>query len=123
MAQVNLVDKRHKFTLSSIIKFQFLTHSYLTSTLLSESELDCLTLLGLKGEQDLADFCVTASSDNIFKSTQTVRNCLTKMEKIGFIVKEGKSKKKIFINPDLKIQCSGNILLDFKFVHIDTQKI
>jgi hypothetical protein len=40
------------------------------------------------------------------------------MEKSGFLVKEGKNKKKISLNPQLKVQADGNICLDFKFVYI-----
>lgn len=122
MARVNLVDKRAKLDLWDIVKFQLIAHCYLTKIALSESELNCLTLLSIKGEFDLSDFCILAANKKIFKTTQTVRNCLVKMEKSGFIVKEGKNKKKIMINPILKIQAEGNILLDFKFVYVGTQE-
>ena len=118
MPKVNLVDKRQKLNLWDIVKFQLLTHCYLNKIVMSEAELDCLTLLGVTGEYDLADFCVQASNKKIFKTTQSVRNCLTKIEKTSFIVKEGKNKKKISLNPELKIQADGNICLDFKFVYI-----
>lgn len=118
MPKVNLVDKRHKLDLWDIVKFQLLTHCYLNKVVMSEAELDCLTLLGILGEFDLSDFCTEASKKNIFKTTQSVRNSLTKMEKSGFIVKEGKNKKKISLNQQLKVQADGNICLDFKFVHI-----
>lgn len=122
MAKVNLVDKRAKLDLWDIVKYQFITHCYLNKIVLSDSELDCLTLLAVNGEYDLAEFCDHASTDKIFKTTQSVRNCIVKMDKAGFINKTGKSKKKIFINPDLKIQAEGNIMLDFKFVHLGTQE-
>ena len=38
------------------------------------------------------------------------------------IKKEGKNKKKIFINPDIKVFSQGNILLDFKFLSVETQE-
>lgn len=118
MAKVNLVDKRARMDLWNIVKFQLITHCYLSNITLSESELDCLTLLCIKGEYDLTDFCTLASTQKIFKTTQTVRNCLVKMERSGFISKEGKNKKKIAINPDIKVQAEGNVLLDFKFVYV-----
>lgn len=122
MAKVNLVDKRAKLDLWDTVKYQFITHCYLNKIVLSDSELDCLTFLAVNGDYDLAEFCEHAATDKIFKTTQSVRNCIVKMNKAGFIKKEGKSKKKIFINPDLKIQAEGNIMLDFKFVHLGTQE-
>jgi hypothetical protein len=84
----------------------------------SEADLNCLTLLALEGDQELTSFCNKAHDKQIFSSTQSVRNCLTKSEKKGLIKKEGKNKKKIFINPELKVHSRGNILLDFKFLSI-----
>ena len=123
MAKVNLVDKRAKLSLWDTVKFQLITHCYLNQITLSESELECLTLLGINGEYDLTEFCDIASNEKIFKTTQTVRNCLVKMEKSGFIKKEGRNKKKIMINPDLKLQTQGNILLDYKFMYVVPQEV
>jgi hypothetical protein len=122
MAKVNLVDKRARLDLWDTVKYQFMTHCYLNKIVMSDSELDCLTLLAIKGDYDLAEFCDLAANQKIFKTTQSVRNCIVKMDKASFIKKEGKNKKKIFINPDLKVQASGNIMLDYKFVHVGTQE-
>jgi hypothetical protein len=118
MAIVNQVDKRVKMSGWQIVKYQILTHCYLYNIQVSESDLDCLTLLAIEGDQELTSFCNKAHDKQIFSSTQSVRNCLTKSEKKGLIKKEGKNKKKIFINPELKVHSSGNILLDFKFLSI-----
>jgi hypothetical protein len=85
----------------------------------SDADLNCLTLLAIEGEQELTSFCNKASDKDIFSSTQSVRNCLTKAEKKSLIVKEGKNKKKISINPGIKVYASGNILLDFKFLCVE----
>jgi hypothetical protein len=122
MAKINLVDKRARLSLWDTVKFQLITYCYLNKIALSESELDCLTLLSIKGEYDLTDFCNLVSAEKIFKTTQSVRNCLVKMEKTGFVAKEGKNKKKISINTDIKLQAQGNILLDFKFAYIASQE-
>jgi hypothetical protein len=118
MAIVNQVDKRVKMSGWQIVKYQILTHCYLYNIQVSESDLDCLTLLAIEGDQELTSFCNKAHDKQIFSSTQSVRNCLTKSEKKGLIKKEGKNKKKIFINPELKVHSQGNILLDFKFLSI-----
>jgi hypothetical protein len=119
MALVNQVDKRVKMTTWQIVKYQILTHCYLFDISLIEADLNCLTHLAIEGEQELTYFCNKAHDKKIFSSTQSVRNCLTKAEKKELIVKEGKNKKKIGINPNIKVYASGNILLDFKFLCVE----
>jgi hypothetical protein len=122
MAIVNQVDKRVRMSTWQIVKYQILTHCYLYDIPVSEADLNCLTLLAMEGDQELTSFCNKAHERKIFSSTQSVRNCLTKAEKKNLIKKEGKNKKKIYINPDLKVYATGNILLDFKFLSIASQE-
>jgi hypothetical protein len=122
MAIVNQVDKRVKMSRWDIVKYQLMTHCYLAKVPVSESDLNCLTFLAISGEQELTQFCNEASKSSIFSSTQSVRNSLTKAEKKNLIKKEGKNKKKIYINPELKIHSKGNILLDFKFLSVETDQ-
>ena len=118
MALFNQVEKRMKLTTWQTVKYQLLTHCYLYNIQVSDADLDCLTLLALEGEQELTSFCFKAFNKNIFSSTQSVRNCLTKAEKKNLIKKEGKNKKKIYIHPDIKVVAQGNILLDYKFLSV-----
>lgn len=122
MALVNQVDKRVRMSRWDIVKYQLMTHCYLSKIQVSESDLECLTFLALNGEQELTSFCNKAHDEKIFSSTQSVRNCLTKAEKKNLIKKEGKNKKKIYINPELKVHARGNILLDFKFLSVETNQ-
>lgn len=123
MAKVNLVEKKVQMGQRDIIKYQLMTQCFIGRVQLSDSELDCLTLLGAYGECELADFCNLAVDEGIFKTSQTVRNFLTKAEKVSrLVVKNGTSRKKILLNPDLKVQTTGNIVLDYKFAHIATQE-
>jgi hypothetical protein len=136
MAQVNLVNKQTQLNLLEIIKFQLITHCYINKITVSELDLDCLTYLGLMGTVELTDFCNqlaelrlkeklktwTPSSNSPGRkpdaSPQTIRNVLIKAEKEKLILKVGKGRKTVSLNPELKIQSSGNILLNYKFVHI-----
>jgi len=120
MAKVNLVNKRVQMKLEDIVKYQLITHCYINKIALNESDLACLTLLGILGNYDLTDFCIQASQKNIFKTTQTVRNCLVKLEKHDLILKDGKNKKIIYLNPAINVQAIGNIVLDYKIVHLAT---
>jgi|TARA_R110000868_G_scaffold127243_1_gene334730 hypothetical protein len=124
MALVNQVQKRVRMPKWDIVKFQILTHCYINRVTMSDSDLDCLTLLSFNQPIELSNFCLDASSEEdwIFKSPQTVRNSVNKSEKNGLIVKDSTNKKIIMLNPNLKIQTEGIILLDFKFLGNDTEE-
>jgi hypothetical protein len=115
MALVNQVQKRVKMSKWEVVKFQILTHCYINKITLSNSDLDCLTLLSFNEPIELTNFCYDASSEEepIFKSSQTVRNSLNKSEKNNLIIKDISNKKLIKLNPNLKIQTQGIILLDY----------
>jgi hypothetical protein len=117
MALVNQVQKRVVMSKNDIIKFQILTHCYINRITMSESDLECLTLLSLLGPIELSHFCYEASDEHkIFKSEQTVRNCINKCEKNNLVSKDPANKKVVFIDPALKVQTEGDILLDYKFL-------
>ena len=124
MALVNQVQKRVRMPKWDVVKFQILTHCYINRIAMSESDLNCLTLLSFNEPVELTSFCYDASAEEdwIFKSPQTVRNCINKAEKNGLVVKDSQNKRVIMINPDLKIQTQGNILLDYKFLGNDTEE-
>jgi len=115
-----VVNKQVQMARSEIIKFQIITYCYIHNLVMSEADYNCLTLLGALGESDLTEFCTFAANHNIFKSTQTVRNCLVKMEKQGIITKLGSSKKRIALSEDLNIQANGDLLLNYQIFHIDS---
>lgn len=120
MAVVNQQSKKSKMDTWNIIKYQILTHCFLENINVSDSDLQCLVLLSIKGESELTAFCSDVYERNIFKSPQTVRNAISKAEKKNLIIKEGKSKKRISINPKLNLQTQGNILLDYKFLSVES---
>ena len=124
MALVNQVQKRVKMPKWDIVKFQILTHCYINRIAMSESDLNCLTLLSFNEPIELTHFCYDASSEeeSIFKSPQTVRNCINKAEKNNIVVKDVDNKKLIKLNPSLKIQTDGTVLLDYKFLGHDTKE-
>lgn len=118
MAIVNQVEKRVKLSVEQIVQYQILTHCFLSNITLSIADLKCLTMLALDIEQELNSFCNKVHQHGVFKSPQSVRNAIIKAEKNGLIMKEGKSKKKIWINPNLRLQVNGNIFLDYKFLAV-----
>lgn len=123
MAIVNQVQKKIRMDVWGITQFQLAVHCHLNGIQISSLDLNCLTLLALFGERELTEFCEAAVQKKIFGSSQSVRNALAKAEKRKLILKQGRSKKRIQINPDIKVQTSGNILLDYKIVRIESEKI
>jgi hypothetical protein len=116
MALVNQVQKKVVMSKKDIIKYQIVTHCYINGIALSDSDFECLTLLSTIGPIELSNFCFEASDEHaIFKSEQTVRNCINKCEKNLLVVKDSQNKKIVMVNPTLKIQTEGSILLDYKF--------
>lgn len=123
MAKVNLVEKQVQMANRDIIRYQLMTECFIRQIQLSSSELNCLALLGALGNTELAPFCNATVEEGIFKTSQTVRNFLTKVEKKSkLITKTGGSRKKIMLNPEFNVQAKGNILLNYKIVHIATEE-
>lgn len=117
MAIVKRVQKKVIMSTKDVIKFQFITHCYLNKITVSNSDLECLTLLSSTGPLEISHFCYDAAEDQkIFKSQQTVRNCINKCIKFKLVVKDSKNKKVIYINPKLNIETLGSIFLDYKFL-------
>lgn len=119
MAKANWVEKTVRMNKRGIIKYQLIFHCFMNDLHHSDAELDCLALLGLYGECDMAEFCNLVVDENIFKVSQTVRNFLIKAEKAGLIDKNGKSRKKIKLSDALNIQTQGNIVLNYKLFYVE----
>ena len=122
MALVNQVTKKVRMSLSSVVKYQILTYCYLNDISVTNSDLDCLTLLAIEGETELTEFCNLGYDNDIFKSPQSVRNAITKAEKKNLVLKNGDGRKTIEINPGMAIQTKPPILLDFKFAAVESKE-
>ena len=124
MALVNQVKKQVQMPKWDLVKYQILTHCYINRITVSDSDLNCLTLLSFNEPVELTSFCYDASSEEswIFKSPQTVRNCINKAIKKDLVVKDSNNKKVITLNPTIKVQTEGTILLDFKFLAHDSKE-
>jgi Fe2+ or Zn2+ uptake regulation protein len=118
MAIVNKVEQKAFLEKLAIIKFQLLTHCFFKNLSLTDHELECLVLLAQYGEADLHVFCRYIERKELYASAQTVRNVVSKLERLGLVTKVGKKNKKIHVNRAIPVQTEGNILLDYKFAHI-----
>lgn len=127
-----------------VVMFQLITYIFLKNIRLSNCEMECLVQLGMMGVQDLSSFCVNpvisdekikdsreyeteysskGMKSGLFKSAQAVRNVIKKCGNKGLILKEGKSRKRIQLHPDLGIFIpDDSTILDYKFAYVETQE-
>jgi hypothetical protein len=135
MAVVNKVQKSGHMNLWDIVKFQINLHCHLNEVNISDSDLECLTLLAINGETELTSFCNAACNEDerdkdlvvphereIFRTPQSVRNSVTKLERMSLISKKGRSKKKVSVDPKMQVQVSGNIFVEVKYLRKDESK-
>lgn len=123
MTQVNLVEKKARFTQFEVVRYQVITHCYIHNIHMTESEIDCFSILALSGKVEMSEFCNNVVKKKIFKTPQTVRNCVGKFISLNLIKKSKvDGQKKIYVNEDLKIQAEGNIMLNYKFIFVDTKE-
>jgi hypothetical protein len=117
----NLVEKKVHMGHRDIIKYQLITESFIRKIRITNSELDCLALLGAYGEYDMAEFCNSIVEEKIFSNSQTVRNFLNKAAKNDLILKKtikGSNRKKVRLNPVFNIQTQGTIVLKYTIYHV-----
>jgi hypothetical protein len=122
MAIVNKVDLKHQVDINVSIKYQIVTYCFFNDTLISNSDLKFLTELAKVQGIELTKFCDFAVGKNIFKSSQSARNAITKAEKKNLLVKKGHNKKTISLNPDINVQSSGLVLLDYKILGRESEE-
>lgn len=120
IAQVNKVVKKSMISRWEVVKYQLLTYCFFNNIQISNADLECLVLLITSEDAyDISSVSQKACDLNIFKSPQSVRNCLNKLLKKKLLVK---TNKKIKINPIIGIVSEGNILLNYNFLALETSK-
>lgn len=113
--------KKKNISRSDIIKYQLITFCFFNNISLTKLDIEFLVQLALKKVVELNKFCEEIGGENkIFSSSQSARNAINKAGIKKLIMKKGKNKKLIFINPELNLQVSGNILLDYKLLCYDS---
>lgn len=117
MAQVNVVEKKQRVTRLDIIKYQLVTFCFFNDITLTKLDINFLLELALRKSVELNKFCEEIGGPNkIFSSPQSARNAINKAGIKKLIIKKGKNKKLLYINPEIKLQVEGNIMLDYKFL-------
>jgi hypothetical protein len=129
--EVKKVTKKLRITTPSVIKYQLLTEiMFFKEEHLIPSDLEILVLLVMWGPMELVGFCMNAAKElypetapeDLSVRSQNVRNRIVKLEKRNIVIKSKTGRKVISLNPDINIQSEGNILLDYNYLAIESNK-
>jgi hypothetical protein len=129
--EVKKVTKKLRVSTPDVIKYQLITEIMLfKKEHLIPSDLDILILLVMWGPMELVGFCMNAAKqlypetapEDLSVRSQNVRNRIVKLEKRNIVVKSKSGRKVINLNPDINIQSKGNILLDYNYLAIESNK-
>jgi len=92
-----------------MVKLQLLLYTFFKNIELSDAELSCASWLAISGFH--REFLKDVVNEGVFKTEQTVRNCLAKLKTAKLVIKDGKTWT---INPEISVGIDGKILLDLK---------
>lgn len=116
MTQVKKVNQKVKTTLYNTVKYQILTYCFFNEIYINESDLNLLAELAIYNKIEVPKFCKILTEKNIFKSLQSARNAISKIQKKDLINKDIKNNKKIYLNREINVQSEGVVLLDYKIL-------
>jgi hypothetical protein len=123
MAIVNKVDLKLKVSLNNSIKYQILTYCFFENIMISNSDLEFLTVLARNPKMEISKFCILLTELTIFKSAQSARNAISKAEKKNLVSKNGSNKKTIILNKTINVQKDGLVLLDYKILGSESKEV
>ncbi len=119
--EVNKIYKKRMITKWEAVYYQLLSYCFFNKIQLSEADLNCIVLFSLNKYNNISEFCNKVCDEKIFKTPQSVRNSINKIVKKGLLLKDKKNKKHI-INPNIGLISDGNILLNYNFLAVETNK-
>ena len=122
MAIVNKVDLKLKVNINTTIKYQIVSFCFFENILISKSDLDFLAELAKNPKIEISKFCILLTELNIFKSSQSARNAISKAEKKNLVTKTGNNKKTIVLNNAINVQKDGLVLLDYKILGSESKE-
>ena len=122
MAIVNKVDLKLKVNINTTIKYQIVSFCFFENILISKSDLDFLAELAKNPKIEISKFCILLKELNIFKSSQSARNAISKAEKKNLVTKTGNNKKTIVLNNAINVQKDGLVLLDYKILGSESKE-
>lgn len=116
MEKVKRKETRVKFTsLEEIVRLQFILYCFSKGIHLTPGDYSLLTHIAINGydRKTTPGELVEAKK---FKHTQSVRNTRNKLLKENFLIEP--RRWEYFINPELQIESSGHVMIDFKAINL-----
>ena len=114
---VRKVDKKVRSNRDKVIMYQILTYCFFNNIKVSGTELELLTELSKNNGIEINDLCEQLSVKSIYRTKQSARNAISKVEKKDLILKNGDARKKrVYISSDINVETEGVILLDIKIL-------
>ncbi|NCD07168.1 MAG: hypothetical protein EOL97_13720 [Spirochaetia bacterium] len=126
--QVKKIEHRVQLSLLEHIKLQLMYEiSFRKKDILSEFDLNILTLLALTKDIELSKFCTkmtkllypTIETEKFAIKSQTIRNRLSKLMKKNYVTKKNGV---ITLNKDLNIVTERNMVITYNFYTVETNK-
>jgi hypothetical protein len=129
--EVKKVTKKLRVSTPDVIKYQLITEIVFSKNeYLIPSDLDILILLVMWGPMELVGFCMDAAKqlypntapEDLSVRSQNVRNRIVKLEKRNIVTKSKTGRKIISLSSDINVQSEGNILLDYNYLAVESNK-
>lgn len=129
--EVSKIEKKYRLTHYDLVKYQVITEFvFFKKESLIDTDINLLTLLAIDGPVELTKFCNSVVkktfpdilAEEFAVKSQNIRNKLGKLEKRGLIEKSDSYKKIIKIAISVPVLKTGNVLLDYKFLAVETSK-
>jgi len=125
------ISLKYQLDREAMIRFQLMVHCHMNGLMVmrekkknsymhkvSFADIDCMTLIGMKGPSDLLEICKELVSYGVFATVGSVRNAVYRLEEKKLLCKKwgekGSGRKIVSLNPDLKIGTQGGTLLEIK---------
>lgn len=102
-------------SLEKMVKLQFLIYSFTRDIHLTPGDFSLLTHIAMNG-YDRRSTPEDLVSKKVFLHKQSVRNTRNKLVSMGILIEP--KKHHFELNPELRIESSGQFLIDFKAVNI-----
>ena len=114
---VRKTNKKIRSNRNDVIMYQILTYCFFNKIKVSDTELELLTELSINNGVEVNDLCQQLSVKCIYRTKQSARNAISKVEKKNLILKDGDARKKrVYISEDIGINTHSVILLDMKIL-------
>tara|TARA_R110001592_G_scaffold255416_1_gene519015 strand:- start:65994 stop:66350 length:357 start_codon:yes stop_codon:yes gene_type:complete len=114
---VKKVNKNVRCGMDKVIKYQILTHCFFNDIKVSVAELKLLTELSKNNGIEINDLCEKLKGKCVYRTKQSARNAISKVEKKDLILKDGDTRKKrVYISDDINVQAEGMVFLEIKIL-------